>query len=1011
MRNTLKTIFCLINLSLLHGCGQTPCHAQTTGYYPNPTSGQITAGDPGNVLSNITVLTPNPTQYGGLGSGAYEASLAFTPGNETFAASVATQDETIVAGNITIPANPYLPYVPAPYSYESNLYSQEDERAGVSIVAVITEPDGTVVDQPMFWDTPMASGYPSGPPAFRLRYSASQTGVHTWRPFLTSVTYPNGLVGAIQSFTVLPPASKPFSHGFIIDSTLDTRYHAYSGDGTAVLLAGANTPAAGTAPITAMVNAGAVGVTRVWIGPEGGVGVFGGTSSNTDSIFHGVSFNPSNALPVSPGHNQRFALLCNSTSAGIECYWGGAVAKAAVQPHTLSAWVKLYNTSGTNPGAAFSWGSVGGASLSNVSVADDGQWHQITETIPLGQYGPQFVVEMKNTTNGAQYPFLLDDLMIVDAGTDAGAGASVYGDVGMNWVTNYDQLAAASVDSMETTAFGGAIPGYLSLCCNSKSDLETGLINADGTIASTLSLLNAEGGTSTVAAWTPVQVFQAGIARYVQARWGGLPSTMGFEYANEGDLGDGDFYAGSDTFARAIHSYDNTHRVIATTSEADSYPVDLWENPSTYADLDDVTVHKYVGGADAAHNAILSPAAYANAAVYPNPNSTLLGTGGPNGLGMLEQRQPSSATYTTPLPIARFPATGTYTTTYEYETSLNATFNNPSGNFYTNAGGFVVSNFDTQPYTGAAIAVEPTWIKVSHTFTVPSNAAAINSPPGFIGASMKVGGGLLNSAGATFDAFSDVRVYDPSNNLISWWAFNEPDILTDTSAMLYYLHQEVENFSGSASCGHPLVMGELEYSASPGSDQLKMQPANGGTSLDTTGYAARQMAWTGQTSASPATDEFWYEMTSYMSPYWGDYAVMQRFMADVDLTHGHYRNIVDPDALPSTPNLIVVGQKDAAAGRAYAYVYNRAANWDSVMNSTTISPVTGTIQVTGLTIGSLPFVVVARYDPGTGNLLSTELDPCVGGTVVVPFTNLLHDEAIKIYPVPFAQNSAYLGLL
>jgi hypothetical protein len=928
----------LLTIATLFGISTDTAHCQGT------------FTDPGDPQHRVTVLSaPNSVAN----YGAFEAAL-----------QIGTQ-----ASNLQLPYDAVEP------SYASHLFPDEDAAHGVSVDGLFLPPGQNnwayAEDQPAFYFQGYDNNFPTGEKDWHLRFAPNTVGVWQYR---VRVADAQGVaLGSPQTFTVTPSSS----HGFVGVSPTDSRYFQYS-DGTPFLAAGDDDLTGGEGALQNCAQGQAVALHRIWIAGNGGMEIVGG--GGNIQTFQGVSFNPSNAEPLAGvGHNQRFALQLNSTSAGIECNW------ANVKPdrtYTLTAWVKLQGAPGQAPEAQFSWQSVGGDGLAPVPVADDGQWHSITETIAPGNYGPNFVVEMLNRTTGGnvQYPFLLDDLCITDNATEE----PIYGGIGMDWVTRYNQINSAKLDQLLSLAMSSSVPQYLKLTCFQHEDPEWGAIGPDGSSLTPPLPTDSVGGSTDPKADTAVQRFQGYFARYVMARWGWSPAVMGVEHVNEGDPNNGIYFAGAQSFASHVHALTADHYVLASTSGWNEgrggYNWNFYQNwntagtgPGIYPDIDYADVHDYVLAGTTAYNT-MQP-------FYPGAGGSVSATGGPNGLGMLTL----STAADTALPVARLCGVGTWTIKFFYKTSSDATFNSPVGNWYTHGGGQVAASSVPNPYSATPAKVVPNWTEYTQTFAMSQQEQ---------GESAQVVRGLLNSG---TEYFADVRIYDPSGALWMRQKFDEPNLMQDYAAYSEYLPLTIESYSGIPAIGKPLVIGETEPVGNDSQGMSDNTRARLDPNFDPSGNAVRQMAW-GSIGSGVAIFQWWYEFAQETTntSSWKFYGYVQKFLSGLPLSNGHYRNA---DAAVSTSQLIAIGQKDTTANQAYLYVYNRQANWDAIARGTTIAPVTGTVAITGLANGSY---TVQRWNPGMGTILSTETDVAAGGLLTIPMNALAQDVALKISPAPVA---------
>ncbi len=879
--------------------------------------------------------------------------------------------------------NLQLPYDPVEPPYAKNLFPQEDAALGVSADALLLPPGQSdwarAQDQPAFYyegydDT----GAPTPEHDWHLRFAPDTVG--QWQVRFRVADAQGVALSAPQTFTVTPSAS----HGFVRVSPTDARYFEFS-DGTPFLPAGDVDTTGDTGQVQRIADDGAVGLTRVWISGNGGMEAGPGGGGNIAN-FHGVCFNPDGDAPVQgAGGGRRFALDCRW---GFEGDWPGA---RPGRPYTVTAWVRLQGTPGTHPGASWSLQPLSSPLRLAAPVPDDGGWHRLTLRLPPGTYNPLFVAEMHDAPGGpaggpAAAPvtcrYWLGDLRVTDDRT----GGAVFDLLGMDWLARYGQEAGARLDRLVSLCQSSPVPQYLRLCCLQHEDAEAKQVGPDGS-ASAPADGNAVGGVDWVGD-VFAQRTQRYFARYLMARWGWSPAVMGVEHVNEGDPNSGVYFAGAQSFAAAVHAAASDHRLLASTSGwfaqgQGGYNSQFYEGQyvggdgrPACPDIDYADIHDYVFQDSTAYNT--------QRRFYPQGTATVDPAGGPGGTGALTLTPGSDC----PFPVVRLRGAGTWTIKFFYRTSPDAVYNSPISNWYTHGGGAVVTSYTPYPYTETPPAPVPAWTEYSQTFTCPADDAPCTVQ--FIR-------GLLKSG---TESFADVRLYAPSG-LFTRLTFDEPALIKDYAAYTRYLPLEEESYGGGLAIGKPLVIGETEPVGDDSHGQSDSTRARLDPTFDPQGDAVRQAAWGGIGSA-PAVFQWWNEFAQEADQCdgWRFYAAVQRFLADVPLTNGRYR---DAGATVSTPDLISVGQADAQAGRAYLYVYNRAANWDALANHAPITPVTGTLTLPGMADGTY---TVQRCDTSTGDVISSETDTASGGLLIIPITALAQDTALKVYPLVVAPAAA-----
>ena len=126
--------------------------------------------------------------------------------------------------------------------------------------------------------------------------------------------------------------------------------------------------------------------------------------------------------------------------------------------------------------------------------------------------------------------------------------------------------------------------------------------------------------------------------------------------------------------------------------------------------------------------------------------------------------------------------------------------------------------------------------------------------------------------------------------------------------------------------------------------------------------------------------------------YWRYAAAYQRFMEDIPLSNGRYRNI---EAKVADPALVVIGQKDVQDGQAHFFVYNRAGNWYTLArNPANVKPASGQITVAGMPNGRY---TVETWDTSRGRVRDTMTANVMNGVFSVMINRLFSDMAFKVY--------------
>lgn len=122
------------------------------------------------------------------------------------------------------------------------------------------------------------------------------------------------------------------------------------------------------------------------------------------------------------------------------------------------------------------------------------------------------------------------------------------------------------------------------------------------------------------------------------------------------------------------------------------------------------------------------------------------------------------------------------------------------------------------------------------------------------------------------------------------------------------------------------------------------------------------------------------------------FGTYSRFVKDLPLGNGHYE---DANAPASAADMRVWGQKDMVNGRAHLWIANKNHTWRNVYDNVSISPLSGSVTVSGFTPStSYP---VEWWDTYTGQPTTNEsLTSNGNGELVLTVSNLTSDTAVRI---------------
>ena len=878
--------------------------------------------------------------------------------------------------------NLFLPYDPVAPAYVKNLRPTEDARNGVSVDGLFLPPGQTdwsqALVQPGFFKNDYdASDYPLGTSGWHVRFAPTQVG--QWQYELRVTDAGGTVTSAPAAFTCVTSAS----HGFLRVSPTDSRYFEFS-DGTPFLAAGLTNYADVFSLMQNLNNSHATGLIRLWLSSNGGADLVGGFADNPISRNFGAA---GSWLTTESAHTGRYSL-------GLPAGGGPELHVFGVKPNTTYTFSGYVKTVGTDSTTAFYISHVGQQALANTT-----DWQPVSLTWNSGSISGQFICAVQDAFN-AHGHMLLDDFTV----TGPNGGDLLGGDGTFEWHTNYNQAVAASLDTIADTA--EASGQYLKLVCLEKDDAAWGEVLPDGTVGSPAAL-HSEGGSSDPHADTAVQRFQRFYARYLMARWGYATSIHSLEFMNEGgDAGAGSIYdtahyAGAQAFAAAAHAYSAMGRRLVSTSCVDntggsSFARQLYVNDA-YPDIDYADMH-YYPQASQQWGAYLpfgdAAATYGTGPSAPVHGSYRQTTGGPNGLGQLvvDSSTPSSGSAGWVLPVLR--GRGTWTVSFFYRSSPDVTFKTYSSgvqihladlpNGYKNMAG-------TLPRSPVA-----NWTQFTDTFTISDDNPRTNALLTFYG-----------NAQTGTTSFADFRLTAPDGRVFYRLKFDEPTFDQDSASMVANLGLNQTSYSGDASIGKPLVLGELDLIA-PHPPQAAISDY------------ARGAAW-GQLNASAAIPIFWRDSSSQIDQAggWRYAGAVQAFLAGVPLSNGRFRelgaSVTNGISSIAPPVLRLYGQKDVQDGLAFFWAQNRGSAgdntetadwWNLLNNPAAVLPVSATVSVPGLPDGAYQ---VEAWDTTTGQVVATQVLTTQGGVLQVPVNTLNSDEAVKIYPAAAPRLALHLS--
>ena len=937
-------------------------------------------------------------------------------------------------------ANVFVPYEAKMPAYAANLKPDEDARAGVSVDALLLPPGVTNWQkarvQPAFYFHPYAPAEPAPPrhptdlllvngkPDWRVRFAPDRVGV--WHYKLRAQDKHGTAFSPIGTFSCTPSNNA----GFVRVSPTDTRYLVRD-SGQVCAFVGDNFQERDDiyhawAKFAAEHGAdGAQCLLRVWLGGRNGLEVYGGFANSdggrTWSFTNGDG--PPCVLRGDTSHAGRFSVQIRA---------GGTLRTAVpVRPNTpctVSAWVKTEAGAaslhvGARPAAL-------GGDVPGAECAVTRDWARVSYSVPPRDpaRGAAFFLSTEFRASGG--PVLVDDITVT--GPD-GQDALGVGDWERHVRPNPRQ--AWLLDNVvETAARNGQ---FLRLVCFDNDDGVYCTVDGNGKPAPHDDA-NFYGRTNDSRADLPVRRWQRYAVRYFAARYGYSTSIAQWEFCNEGPSYNGNHYAAAQNFGRAVHSFAaQGHRLAGTSfyqnSSAPSYVPEFYENP-LYPDMDYADVHYYPGltsnlGSFVPFNNDVNFFAVRGFSRDPS--------GGPNGWGRLTATAPALLPWkgrdpnfgAQQFPVFRVRGKGTWTLSGWFRQSADAHFDGlgpvlklhvPSLGEWACGPGITPPRPSSTPphqngegpasFTSAALHERqinsirkdkkqnpavvspspfpkgegwrsrgggslPNWTQYSAAFTVPDNADHTGATLRYEATGLKAGQ----------VEFSGVQLTGPDGRDRVRIRFNEPVMDTDTAALCQYLPLDYTGLSGDIGIGKPLSIGESDY--------LDNNLYNPDLARDVQGVWLRQWTWA-HLNPSGAVVFWWGSPTVNRAGehgWWRYAAAYGRFLADVPLANGRYRNL---DAQADNPDVQIIGQADAAGARAHFFVYNSADAWHAqAVEGKRPDPHIVTVTVRGLPDG--PYSV-QKWSTARGVPDSIQTVWAHNNILRVPVSLWTGDAAVKI---------------
>jgi hypothetical protein len=196
----------------------------------------------------------------------------------------------------------------------------------------------------------------------------------------------------------------------------------------------------------------------------------------------------------------------------------------------------------------------------------------------------------------------------------------------------------------------------------------------------------------------------------------------------------------------------------------------------------------------------------------------------------------------------------------------------------------------------------------------------------------------------------------------------------------------------------PIIRGET------GIDTLSQQEEQPDLASDSQGIWLHNFLWA-SLDAGALAELYWWEDNIKNQP--GPdgqsglheiYNSFYTFLSSIRLNSGRYQ---DAAVTVSSPDLRVVGQKDVTSKRAHLWIQNRGHTWRNVVDGVPISPVSGTITLSGFQ-GGQNYTAQwwdTYHTPEALRLMSTEVITAqANGDIILTISDMIDDTAVSISP-------------
>ena len=217
---------------------------------------------------------------------------------------------------------------------------------------------------------------------------------------------------------------------------------------------------------------------------------------------------------------------------------------------------------------------------------------------------------------------------------------------------------------------------------------------------------------------------------------------------------------------------------------------------------------------------------------------------------------------------------------------------------------------------------------------------------------------------------------------ISGWLEPKAELGDDSARFM----AEYDRAAYAGGFGKPIVWGEVGIDGQCPPDRFKK-----GQPEEPDGVWLHKFVWA-RCGAGGVYPLYWYTDNIFRHNLHRIYGAWNRFMQDVPLNNGRYR---DAEAKASHADLRVLGQKDLQAGRAHLWIDNRQHTWKAVVDGRQIAPAGGTVTFDMQKPGAA--YSLTWYDTATGKPAATvPVKADQAGRITVEVKDLKTDTALHV---------------